>query len=138
MPGHFDCCFLPVLDWLAENMPGTPLSLLMGFLPVFRSAEHEELMRIAGPGEEARAREALAKAAAERGVTLAPWRLSLPAGIDAGDMRGLLDEIWIDRAGRIRVDSASAGIVSCLKRLAPELIIGDLGTFNRAGRDEPD
>lgn len=33
MPGHFDCCTRPVLEWIAENLPGVRVSLKTGYMP---------------------------------------------------------------------------------------------------------
>lgn len=33
MPGHLDCCLQPTLDWLAQELPAVPLTILMGFIP---------------------------------------------------------------------------------------------------------
>ncbi len=37
MPGHLDCCFRPIVDWLAENLPGTRLRLYTGFVPCWQA-----------------------------------------------------------------------------------------------------
>lgn len=33
MPGHFECCTRPVLEWMARNLPGARVSLKTGYLP---------------------------------------------------------------------------------------------------------
>lgn len=33
MPGHFDCCTRPVLEWIAQNLPGVRVSLKTVYLP---------------------------------------------------------------------------------------------------------
>lgn len=43
MPGHYDCCFLPVIRWLSDNLPETAFSLRDGYLPRWRSHAFEEL-----------------------------------------------------------------------------------------------
>ncbi|MFQ5567717.1 MAG: pyruvate formate lyase activating enzyme, partial [Paracoccaceae bacterium] len=33
MPGHVECCTIPVLDWLAETMPGAPVNIMDQYRP---------------------------------------------------------------------------------------------------------
>ena len=33
MPGHVDCCTLPVLDWIAAHLPGTPVNIMDQYHP---------------------------------------------------------------------------------------------------------
>ena len=37
MPGHYDCCFVPVAHWMAEHLPRTPFSLMCGYVPAYRA-----------------------------------------------------------------------------------------------------
>lgn len=43
MPGHLDCCWLPVAAWLAENLPGVKVNLRSGFWPAWKASRHAEL-----------------------------------------------------------------------------------------------
>ena len=43
MPGHVDCCWQPVAEWLAANLPGVKVNLRPGFWPAWHSARHAEL-----------------------------------------------------------------------------------------------
>jgi len=45
MPGHIDCCWRPVAEWLAENLPGVKVNLRPGFWPAWHAARHDELRR---------------------------------------------------------------------------------------------
>jgi len=45
MPGHIDCCWWPVAEWLAENLPGVKVNLRSGFWPAWHAARHDELRR---------------------------------------------------------------------------------------------
>lgn len=38
MPGHFDCCLRPVVDWLAEHLPHARFSLMTSYVPAWRTA----------------------------------------------------------------------------------------------------
>jgi len=56
MPGHLDCCWRPVVTWLAANLPRVEVSLRTGFWPGWFSGRHPELRT---PGRVAEAQEAL-------------------------------------------------------------------------------
>lgn len=45
MPGHVDCCWVPVAEWLAAHLPGVKVNLRSGFWPGWQSARHPELRR---------------------------------------------------------------------------------------------
>ena len=51
MPGHVDCCWRPVAEWLAENVPGLKVNLRSGFWPAWHSARHPELRGTGSPRE---------------------------------------------------------------------------------------
>jgi len=114
MPGHLKCCLEPVAAWLARELPEVPLSLMTGYLPVFRAAADPVLGRTnrAVESEEARA---LVRSLGLREVS---WALASPP-----EARASRDEVWIDLEGRICVDSASPELVAALKRLRPEFVI---------------
>jgi putative pyruvate formate lyase activating enzyme len=43
MPGHLECCWRPVAEWLAENLPGVKVNLRSGFWPAWYARRHKEL-----------------------------------------------------------------------------------------------
>lgn len=45
MPGHFECCFRPVVRWLAENLPEVPFTLMSGYVPAWRAGACADLGR---------------------------------------------------------------------------------------------
>jgi len=55
MPGHVECCWQPVAEWLAENLPGVKVNLRSGFWPAWQAARHPELRRTVSGPESARA-----------------------------------------------------------------------------------
>jgi putative pyruvate formate lyase activating enzyme len=55
MPGHVDCCWRPVAEWLAENLPGVKVNLRSGFWPAWHSSRHPELRGTVPAGENERA-----------------------------------------------------------------------------------
>ncbi len=44
LPGHFDCCTEPVLNWLAENLPDARINVMGQFRPEWRAHQASELM----------------------------------------------------------------------------------------------
>lgn len=128
MPGHLECCFHPAARWLSHELPDVPMSLMSGFLPVHRSDRHGELRRMNRPSEAQEARHF----AESLGLRLSPWA----AAPVRGPVDQARDEIWIDRDGRICVDSGSADLIQLLQRL-PAIQEGENGagqaTFEQAG-----
>jgi len=43
LPGHFECCFRPIVDWMARQLPAAKFSLRGGYLPKWRAGRHQEL-----------------------------------------------------------------------------------------------
>jgi putative pyruvate formate lyase activating enzyme len=42
MPGHLECCWRPVAEWLAKNLPGVKINLRSGFWPAWHAGRHGE------------------------------------------------------------------------------------------------
>jgi putative pyruvate formate lyase activating enzyme len=51
MPGHLNCCWRPVAEWLATELPGIKVSLRSGFWPGWRAARHNDLNRMVSAEE---------------------------------------------------------------------------------------
>lgn len=43
MPGHIECCWRPIAEWLAENLPAVKVNLRSGFWPAWHARRHSEL-----------------------------------------------------------------------------------------------
>jgi putative pyruvate formate lyase activating enzyme len=43
LPGHFDCCYRPIVAWLRRNLPTVKFSIIEGYLPRWRADRHDEL-----------------------------------------------------------------------------------------------
>jgi putative pyruvate formate lyase activating enzyme len=43
LPGHFDCCFRPIVSWLRDHLRGVKFSIRDGYLPSWRAGRHAEL-----------------------------------------------------------------------------------------------
>ena len=55
MPGHVDCCWQPVTEWLAAELPAVKVNLRSGFWPAWHSARHSDLRRTVSNSESAQA-----------------------------------------------------------------------------------
>jgi putative pyruvate formate lyase activating enzyme len=55
MPGHGECCWRPVAEWLARHLPGVKVNLRAGFWPAWHAARHRELCGTATAAESTRA-----------------------------------------------------------------------------------
>jgi putative pyruvate formate lyase activating enzyme len=45
MPGHLECCWVPVARWLGSELPAVAVNLRAGFWPAWQSKRHVELRR---------------------------------------------------------------------------------------------
>ncbi|MEX2171744.1 MAG: radical SAM protein [Pirellulales bacterium] len=45
LPGHFDCCFRPIIDWMARRLPLAKFSLRDGYRPRWLATRDSELSR---------------------------------------------------------------------------------------------
>jgi len=66
LPGHFDCCYRPVVEWLRDHLPEVKFSLRDGYQPRWQAARHPELAVVLPAGEGRRARQL----AEERGLNV--------------------------------------------------------------------
>ena len=55
MPGHIDCCWEPVAQWLASNLPGVKTNLRTGFWPAWHATRYPELCETVSDKESERA-----------------------------------------------------------------------------------
>lgn len=68
MPGHVQCCWKPIAEWLAENLGGVKVNLRSGFWPAWHSRLHRELSGTVRAEEAARSQQI----AAAYGLKLIP------------------------------------------------------------------
>jgi putative pyruvate formate lyase activating enzyme len=45
LPGHFDCCTKPILEWIAENLINVRVNVMDQYRPEYNAYDHEELTR---------------------------------------------------------------------------------------------
>jgi putative pyruvate formate lyase activating enzyme len=55
MPGHIDCCWRCVAEWLTAELPGVKLNLRSGFWPAWHATRHPELRGTVSSDETRRA-----------------------------------------------------------------------------------
>jgi len=55
MPGHVECCWRPLAEWLAAELPGVKVNLRSGFWPAWHAARHSELHETVSATESDRA-----------------------------------------------------------------------------------
>ncbi len=46
IPGHFDCCFRKVVDWMLEHLPAVPFQLYTGYIPCSRASTDRTISRL--------------------------------------------------------------------------------------------
>jgi len=51
LPGHLHCCTLPVVEWLAENMPGAAVNIMAQYRPAHHAWMFPELRDVVSLGE---------------------------------------------------------------------------------------
>lgn len=57
LPGHFECCYLPLVEWMKTHLPRAKFSLRDGYLPRWQAARLEELAAPLPRGAGGRARQ---------------------------------------------------------------------------------
>jgi putative pyruvate formate lyase activating enzyme len=62
LPGHFDCCYRPIVAWMRAHLPAVKFSIRDGYLPSWQAGRFAELAGALAPGEGDRARELAASA----------------------------------------------------------------------------
>lgn len=45
MPGHLDCCLVPVARWVADQLPDARFTLMTSYLPAWRASAQSDLNR---------------------------------------------------------------------------------------------
>jgi putative pyruvate formate lyase activating enzyme len=51
MPGHVECCWRPVAEWLATSLPGVKVNLRAGFWPAWHARRHSEFQDMVSQSE---------------------------------------------------------------------------------------
>jgi len=56
LPGHFECCYRPVAQWMRDHLPSAKFSIRDGYLPKWRAGHFAELAGRLDPNDARRAR----------------------------------------------------------------------------------
>ena len=59
LPGHFECCFVPIVQWMKQNLPNVEFSFREGYIPAFRAKGDPVLGRWPSKDEIRKARDVL-------------------------------------------------------------------------------
>lgn len=51
MPGHIDCCYRPVAEWMARHLPETPFHVMNSYVPAWRANRMGDLGRCLSDAE---------------------------------------------------------------------------------------
>jgi putative pyruvate formate lyase activating enzyme len=43
LPGHIECCYRPMVDWMCRHLPTVPLHIMTGYLPRWQAAGYQDL-----------------------------------------------------------------------------------------------
>jgi putative pyruvate formate lyase activating enzyme len=43
LPGHNECCFRPIVDWMGCHLPAAPFRVMTGYLPRWKAVHHPTL-----------------------------------------------------------------------------------------------
>jgi putative pyruvate formate lyase activating enzyme len=57
LPGHFECCYCPIVNWIGANLTEAKFSVRDGYLPRWQADRHSELSRPLGRDDGERARD---------------------------------------------------------------------------------
>ncbi len=115
LPGHIECCFRPIAEWLADAAPDAEVNLMTQYLPAHRARGTSDLGRTLSHDEIAEA-EAIAQAV---GLRRADAELGLAPAV--GTSGSQVDAtITITPQGRVFVENCSLDVLELALAVAPE------------------
>ena len=56
LPGHFECCYRKIVEWIAVQLPAVKFSLRDGYLPKWQAKRHSQLNAVISKNEASAAR----------------------------------------------------------------------------------
>lgn len=125
LPGHVECCFRPVADWVAEHLPGARFQLYPGYIPCGAASCDPEIGRLNARSEVQAATEYLAKLELRRHAVGPPASSGdIPATLGAG-----LASLTLGADGRIYCHDLTPELAALLAALCP--IDGELRARRR-------
>ena len=45
MPNHIECCSIPIIRWISDNLPGVPVNIMSQYRPEYKAIEYEDISR---------------------------------------------------------------------------------------------
>ena len=45
LPNHIECCSMPILEWIADNVPNAIVNVMAQYYPTYKAFEYEEINR---------------------------------------------------------------------------------------------
>jgi putative pyruvate formate lyase activating enzyme len=51
LPNHIECCTKPVIDWIADNLPASPVNIMDQYHPAYKACTFPEIARSASVDE---------------------------------------------------------------------------------------
>jgi putative pyruvate formate lyase activating enzyme len=57
LPNHVECCSIPILNWISENLPNALVNVMDQYRPMHRAFEHDEISKGLKAGEYERVRD---------------------------------------------------------------------------------
>lgn len=111
LAGHEECCSIPVIDWVAEHLPGAKVNLMESFLPARNNGVS---------GADQICKERLKAYIRERKLrAVGAMAIDDRAGFHLGERGGKLEtELFIDRNGAIIFQDFNAGLLGVADRLS--------------------
>ncbi len=43
LPGHLECCYRPIVEWMCAHLPAAPFRVMTGYLPRWKAVHHKTL-----------------------------------------------------------------------------------------------
>ncbi|MCL5105043.1 MAG: radical SAM protein [Armatimonadetes bacterium] len=115
LPGHIDCCLIPIADWVSESLPNVPFNLMFQYTPFFEALDDLALCRSLTPEEEGRALEIVES----RGLNTRSWKKPLgnaPRGNGIG-VGEISTTITIRPDGRVGIMHLHGELIGVLRAL---------------------
>lgn len=116
LPGHMECCFRPVVDWCAKNLPGARFQLYTGYVPCGGAGADATIGRLNTPTE-ARAAEAYLRETPLRTTAQAPRTDSRPSLWPVTTEGEVAVTLGVD--GRVYCHDLPPGLSTALNELCP-------------------
>jgi len=118
LPGHFDCCTRPVLEWLAQHVPrAVQVSLKSDYIPMARARQDRRLNRFIDPEEERRARAFAAEVELDLLPTAAPSPAfpTEPETAGVGEEDATTTDLILSPDGRVFLRRPTSGLVQAVQ-----------------------